>query len=362
MFTRACLVLVLSVLCIAASPGFAAASEGSATQSTVVAATPEQIWPLFSTTEGVRSWVAPMVEVDFRVGGAWRTNYNPDGELGDATTITNTILAYEPNRMIAMKTTGFPENFPWTNELRDAWSVIRFEPIDDERTRLSITAFGIGDDAGSKAAMSYFDRANQSLLDVIAKRFIDDTDLVRRGHATLELLQQTTGHWICEWTTDDGMNITVYNGVRRGADDESVVTNAWFDFGGTILDHGWTLAYREPASRINRDDVGAVRFHNVSETGEVATGSIIASGTDRDLTWNWTTHHADGSTTVYIITQSCDFENDRYTMKARLADGSALDDMPDELVFRRIDAMPERFAKAAKAQLVRDDDASASND
>ena len=67
----------------------------------------DDIWNAFTTTEGLQTWVAPLADIDFRVGGKWRANYNKDGKLGDAKTIENTILCYDPKRMISAKSDWF---------------------------------------------------------------------------------------------------------------------------------------------------------------------------------------------------------------------------------------------------------------
>ncbi|MCA9201138.1 MAG: SRPBCC domain-containing protein, partial [Planctomycetales bacterium] len=52
----------------------------------------DDIWNAFTTTEGLQSWVAPLADINFKVGGKWRANYSENGELGDENTIENTIL------------------------------------------------------------------------------------------------------------------------------------------------------------------------------------------------------------------------------------------------------------------------------
>ena len=60
-----------------------------------------EVWQAFTTAEGFMSWAVPKAEVDFRVGGAMRTSYNPESNLDDEHTIVNRILAYEPEHMLA---------------------------------------------------------------------------------------------------------------------------------------------------------------------------------------------------------------------------------------------------------------------
>ena len=53
--------------------------------------------------EGYTALGPALAEVDLRVGGAIRSRYRADGVLGDAKTIENVILAFEPPRMIALR-------------------------------------------------------------------------------------------------------------------------------------------------------------------------------------------------------------------------------------------------------------------
>ena len=39
----------------------------------------DSVWNAFTTTEGVKSWVAPLADIDFRIGGKWSANYNVKG-------------------------------------------------------------------------------------------------------------------------------------------------------------------------------------------------------------------------------------------------------------------------------------------
>jgi uncharacterized protein YndB with AHSA1/START domain len=66
----------------------------------------------WTTHEGRASWLAPHGSVDLRIGGLMRTNYKVAGALGDAQTIENAILSFEPERMLSIKVTQAPENAP----------------------------------------------------------------------------------------------------------------------------------------------------------------------------------------------------------------------------------------------------------
>ena len=70
---------------------------------TEVEASIDEVWNAFTTTSGLQTWCAPLVEIDLKVGGKMKANYDLKGEIGDANTIENTILCFDPKRMLSLK-------------------------------------------------------------------------------------------------------------------------------------------------------------------------------------------------------------------------------------------------------------------
>src|SRR6185436_3741353 len=62
-----------------------------------------EVWKVWSTSEGYKAVGVALADVDLRVGGLIRSRYAADGTLGDDQTIENEILAFEPPRMIAIR-------------------------------------------------------------------------------------------------------------------------------------------------------------------------------------------------------------------------------------------------------------------
>ncbi len=60
------------------------------------------VWNVWSSGEGYKAIGAAKADVDLRTGGLIRSHYRPAGVLGDEGTIVNRILAYEPQRMMAI--------------------------------------------------------------------------------------------------------------------------------------------------------------------------------------------------------------------------------------------------------------------
>jgi uncharacterized protein YndB with AHSA1/START domain len=128
----------------------------------------DDIWNAFTTTEGLQSWVAPLADIDFRVGGKWRANYSKDGKLGDANTIENTILCYDPKRMICLKATRFPEGFEFGDAAKNTWSVFYFTPLSDTKTKVTIVGLGYDDSEQSQKMLAFFKPANKYSMDQLS--------------------------------------------------------------------------------------------------------------------------------------------------------------------------------------------------
>lgn len=137
----------------------------------------DAVWWAFTTTAGIQSWVAPLAEIDFKVGGKWRANYNAEGELGDPTTIENTILAYDPKRMIALKATTFPEGFAFVEAAQETWTVFYFSPISALRTKITVVGLGYNDSEQSQKMRLFFADANAYSLRQLEKALTENSEL-----------------------------------------------------------------------------------------------------------------------------------------------------------------------------------------
>ena len=101
-------------------------------------------------------WLAPLVEIDFAIGGKIRSNYNPNGKIGDATTIENTILSFDPKRMISLRPTKFPVGFPFVEAAKKEWTVFYFQKISSTRTKVTLVGLGYTDDEQSRKLREFF--------------------------------------------------------------------------------------------------------------------------------------------------------------------------------------------------------------
>lgn len=130
----------------------------------------ETVWRAWTTSEGLRSWLAPHAEIELRIGGKMRTNYNAAGSLSDAQTIENTILSYEPYRMLSFRVTKAPADFPFADVVKDMWTVIYFESPEPTQTIVRVVSLGFTAATQSQAMRAFFDQGNAATIRQMQER------------------------------------------------------------------------------------------------------------------------------------------------------------------------------------------------
>jgi len=160
------------------SASFAAASTAHADDERVVTevvveASVDDVWGAWTTKQGMESWMVAHAEIELKVGGKMLTHYNPNGQIGDPNTIENTILSFEPNRMLSIKATKPPENFPFKEALRDMWTVLLFEPLGANRTRVRVVSMGFRDTEESRKMRQHFEAGNAWTMKKLQAKFAD---------------------------------------------------------------------------------------------------------------------------------------------------------------------------------------------
>jgi uncharacterized protein YndB with AHSA1/START domain len=134
-------------------------------------ASPAEVWRIFTTAEGYKLTGVAYADVDFKIGGTIRTHFDAKGRLGDANTIVNEILAYEPERMLAIRIKQAPADFKYQDAVADTWTVIYLAPAGDNMTQVRMVGLGYTDAPQSQAMRKFFADANRATLDRIAKPY-----------------------------------------------------------------------------------------------------------------------------------------------------------------------------------------------
>ena len=166
--TRCIAVILVAVFSSSVCPAVLA-DDSRAVFETEIPASIDDVWTAFTTTKGLKTWMAPLVEIEFKVGGIMKANYNSKGKIGDATTIENTILSFDPKRMLSLKATKFPKGFPFVTAAKNAWTVFYFSKVSASRTKITVVGLGYTEDAQSLKMRAFFDTANKYSLNKLAE-------------------------------------------------------------------------------------------------------------------------------------------------------------------------------------------------
>jgi uncharacterized protein YndB with AHSA1/START domain len=124
----------------------------------------DAVWNAFTTKEGQEAWNVAHAEIDLKIGGMMRTHYDAKGQIGDASTIENTILAFEPRKMLTIKVAKAPQKFPFKEAITNVWHVLYFEEAGPNRTRLRMVGLGYSADEESKKLRGFFEKGNAYTL------------------------------------------------------------------------------------------------------------------------------------------------------------------------------------------------------
>lgn len=137
----------------------------------VIDAPVADVWKAFTTTEGIKSWMVAEGDFDLRIGGKMRTGYQPGTDLNGPSAIENTVLAFDPERMLTIRNTKAPEKFPFKDAIGKVWTVIYFEPVGESRTKVIIRMIGYQHGEEFAKMKAFFKRGNQQTLDGLVKYF-----------------------------------------------------------------------------------------------------------------------------------------------------------------------------------------------
>ncbi len=125
----------------------------------------DSVWNAYTTKQGWESWAVSIAEIDLKIGGYIKTNYNINEKIGDSNTITTHIINYVPKKLITLQA-EITENFPkfMKKEEKDFYNIIYFEKVGNEVT--NVVSYGIGYKKTEKylSLMKFFIQANEMLL------------------------------------------------------------------------------------------------------------------------------------------------------------------------------------------------------
>jgi len=166
---RTLLTTLLMALLLSACLPAARAAERAIDKSIEVPASLDEAWAAWTTREGIVSFFAPDAKVEARVGGPFQIYIDPSAAPGAKGADDMRFLALQPKKMLSFDWNA-PPHLPEARAQR-TFVVVRFEPLGDKLTRVSLHHTGWGDGGQWDQAYSYFDRAWGNVLANLKKRF-----------------------------------------------------------------------------------------------------------------------------------------------------------------------------------------------
>ena len=177
-----------AVLIIACVLTPAHAAERSIDKQIEVAATLDQAWDAWTTREGITSFFAPDAKIEPRVGGAFQIYFDPLAQPGLKGADDMRYMAVQPKKMISFDWNA-PPSLPEARQQR-SFVVVRFEPLADKLTRVTLHHTGWGEGGEWDKTYTYFDRTWGFVLGNLKKRFdagpqdwTQWLEQLRKGHA-----------------------------------------------------------------------------------------------------------------------------------------------------------------------------------
>lgn len=179
------LLLTTALFVYASAPAQAALPDG-VTESSFVAANGERVlelscevpagaarvWDAWTSAEGFTAWAAPFAHVDFRVGGAIESSYDPKAKPGDPGNIRNEFLALVPERVFVIRNVQAPQKTPFdAATFQKTTTAVMLTPLGAERTRVTVTNSGYGTGAPWDGVYDFFLQGNAWTLAQLRKRF-----------------------------------------------------------------------------------------------------------------------------------------------------------------------------------------------
>ena len=143
-----------------------------------IPATPNDVWIALSTTEGLKTWLAPETRVDLRKGGDWVVLFNGASAGG------GTIIDFVQGKSITLAAMA-PETFPTVRKER---TTALFEIVSSKDGKSSIvhlrqTGWKTGEEWDK--AFDYLATGNSQLLNQLRQRFVsgpfDWAKLMKKG-------------------------------------------------------------------------------------------------------------------------------------------------------------------------------------
>jgi uncharacterized protein (TIGR03067 family) len=122
----------------------------------------KEAWKLFSTQKGLKKWIAPVVALDFRIGGEIVTNYDSTKSASDPGSIRLPIMNYLDGELITLRVnlnSKFAEKV--RREDKNLQEIIQLVDLGGGKTRIISSMLGWGSGPEWDKAYEFFHHGNE---------------------------------------------------------------------------------------------------------------------------------------------------------------------------------------------------------
>lgn len=140
-------------------------------ESIVIAAPRQAVWNAFATTDGLKSWEAPVAAIDLRVGGMLEASYDPKAHLGDPNNIKHEVLGYLPGELLMFRNVQAPRGFRHQDLFARTTTIIQFQDAGPGKTRLTVSGVGYAPGKDFGEVFDFFHAGNAYLLEMLKAHF-----------------------------------------------------------------------------------------------------------------------------------------------------------------------------------------------
>ena len=131
----------------------------------------EDVWKAWTTSEGLMSFMAPVVHVELKTGGVFDSNYRVGSKLGDPGTIHNQVLNYVPMEMFSIKVNLTQQFPPRPRDAGTLFAVITFQEAGRKKVLVAVSMLGWGEGEDWNQVYEHFNWGNAFTLGQLARRF-----------------------------------------------------------------------------------------------------------------------------------------------------------------------------------------------
>lgn len=138
----------------------------------IIRASPKEVWKAFTTVNGLKTWIAPVVAIDLRIGGMLSTHYDKSAAIGSPGTIRLGIVNYLEGELMTLKvklTKRFGEKV--CAEDQNLQEIIQVVSWTNGTTKVISSMVGWGSGKGWDDAYSFFAKGNQWTYQQLVRSF-----------------------------------------------------------------------------------------------------------------------------------------------------------------------------------------------